>query len=107
MQPETKFKLKVQKELKAMNSVWIVKTQAVALRGIPDILGCINGFFFALELKSKNMRPTKLQEYNLNLIAMAYGLAVVAYPENWELVKQKIKELGEGTLNMIPPGKMR
>jgi len=48
-----------------------------------------------------------LQEYNLNLIAMAYGLAVVAYPENWELVKQKIKELGEGTLNMIPPGNMR
>lgn len=82
MKPETRFKAKVVKMLQEIGC-WHVKTQQVAVRGTPDILGCRNGKFFALELKAdKESKTSALQEFELSCIASNNGIALVVYPEN-------------------------
>lgn len=47
--------------------------------GIPDIIGCVEGRFVALEVKSPdgNHPVTELQEHTLKEITEAEGLAAV------------------------------
>ena len=45
--------------------------------GIPDLLGCIDGFFFAIEVKKTDGSTTKLQDRELKLIYEAGGLALI------------------------------
>ncbi len=93
MNPETKFKIKVQKDLVAARKagklphLWFFKTQEVTVRGIPDILMCLNGVFVALELKKDDKtKPEKLQEYILGRITEAKGLAFKVGPKAWPAV---------------------
>ena len=84
MKPETKFKMHVIGRLRTETDAWFFKVQQVALGGIPDIIGCWNGKFFAWELKSKCGKPSKLQLYILEKIKDAGGHTAVVYPENFE-----------------------
>jgi hypothetical protein len=43
--------------------------------GIPDYLGCYEGYFMALELKALGKKLTKLQHWNLEQIIHAGGKA--------------------------------
>ena len=45
--------------------------------GIPDIIACINGRFFAFEVKTAIGKPTKLQEATIRKILVAGGTALV------------------------------
>ena len=45
--------------------------------GIPDIIACINGRFFGFEVKTKDGKPTKLQEATIRKILAAGGTALV------------------------------
>ena len=45
--------------------------------GIPDIIACINGRFFGLEVKTEDGKPTKLQEAAIRKILAAGGTALV------------------------------
>jgi hypothetical protein len=45
--------------------------------GIPDIIACINGFFYGFEVKTDKGKPTKLQEAVMGKIQRAGGTAVV------------------------------
>lgn len=45
--------------------------------GIPDITCCIDGRFFAFEVKNKNGKATKLQEATIRKIRAAGGTAAV------------------------------
>ena len=45
--------------------------------GIPDIIACIDGRFFAFEVKTEIGKPTKLQEATIRKIRSAGGTAVV------------------------------
>lgn len=89
---ETIFKERVFSDLRALGDiVWFTKIQQVAVRGIPDILMCVNGRFMALELK----RPTKakvteLQKYNIAKINKAKGVAYEVSPKNWDMVLKQI-----------------
>ena len=47
--------------------------------GIPDILFCMKGLFGAIELKMPGNKPSKLQEYHMERIDKAGGVAFVAY----------------------------
>ena len=60
--------------------------------GIPDLLGCYAGKFFAIELKIKNNKPTELQKVRLQEIETAGGVQGVAY--NWGDVKEILKKVG-------------
>jgi Holliday junction resolvase len=74
-------------------TVWF-SIQQVAINGTPDILGCANGIFVALELKaSAKSRRSKLQEYNIKKINDAGGFARFVYPENWDYVQEELKKL--------------
>jgi len=82
---ETKFKEKVQKDLKTLNNCWFVKIQQASIRGIPDILMCLCGTFVAIELKRAEDAPrNKLQEWTLHAISHANGMSFICTPENWE-----------------------
>ena len=71
--------------LKKIDNLWLVKTQQLSVRGIPDLLGCFQGKFFAIELKDHvTSNITELQKYNLDRIRKCGGLAFVWHPENWE-----------------------
>lgn len=61
--------------------------------GIPDLICCVNGLFFALELKAENGKATPLQMYNLRKIKESGGLAMILYPSQFNQFKQFIKEV--------------
>jgi hypothetical protein len=106
MQPETRFKLRVQKRLKLVPNLWQIKVQQVALRGIPDILICYKGHFIAWELKvpPNKVKQGSLQEYNLEMIKQAGGISREVTPENFEQCLKEIlclKELPTGSINYL------
>ena len=91
--PETLFKDRVIRDLKTLNNTWFVKIQMVARRGIPDLILCINGRFFAIELKLDTTDLYPLQELTLNEIARSNGFSFVANPKNWANTFDVLKEL--------------
>jgi len=74
--------------------VWYSKIQQVSIRGTPDILLCLAGKFIAIEMKaSETAKISELQTYNLSKIQKAGGIAVVAYPENWENIYSYLTDI--------------
>lgn len=60
--------------------------------GIPDIICCISGRFFAFEVKNDKGTPTVLQEATIRKIKAAGGTAVVV--RSVEEVKRVIRRCG-------------
>ena len=77
---ETQFKQKVIDMIRTeFPAAWFKKISDRFQSGIPDILGCLNGYFFAIELKVPGGRIAPLQEHELEKIRKAGGSAIVAY----------------------------
>lgn len=93
--PETRFKERCKKDLLFLDNLWYFKTQEVAVRGIPDFIMCINGFFVAIELKKDSTAEADaLQTYTLNRIrGKGKGLSYLADPSNWESILADLKQL--------------
>jgi hypothetical protein len=69
---------------------WWIKASDRFVAGIPDILGCLNGYFVAIELKRPGSKgPTDLQAHNMRLIQDNGGIAI--WVTSLEEVKQGIK----------------
>ena len=96
MQQETQFKQRVQKDLKEVRNSWFFKTQQRSLRGIPDIIGCVNGMMIAMELKTEKGKVSPLQEHILSRINSAKGIGILVTPTNWPKVLTALKILGQG-----------
>lgn len=93
-QKESLFKEKVFRDLKELKGIWFFKSHELSLIGIPDVIGCKNGKFFALELKKDaKSKPSKMQLYIIDKIKGASGYAAVVYPEAWALVKEDLISL--------------
>lgn len=98
-QPETTFKEKVLKDLKALRNeggaIWFFKSQEIAVRGILDVIVCLNGAFWSLELKKdEHEKPDALQAHNIDLISNnANGVALVVHPKNWEKIFKTMRRL--------------
>lgn len=90
--PETRFKEKVKADLDTLERVWYLKTQEMTRRGTPDILACVNGKFFALELKVDS-RIDPLQEWNLQKIRKANGSGWEVNPTNWPELFSILKQV--------------
>ena len=98
-QPETLFKEKVQDKLKGFQDLWFVKTQMLAVMGIPDIIGVYKGRMFAWELKKDaKSPPTTLQNHVLRSISNAGGLARVVHPGNLQACLTELSEVGKKRL---------
>ena len=96
--PETIFRKKVRERLELIpNSFW-ESIQQKTICGTPDILGCINGVFVALELKSRQGRLTPLQEYKLSQIRTAGGIGLCVHPMNLEEVLLSLKNISKGAV---------
>lgn len=87
-QNETKFKERVFRRLdEVYPRAWYFKVQAGSVRGIPDVVGLVDGCFFAFELKVKEGEEGDqfpLQKYHLSKINEALGFARVVYPDTFE-----------------------
>ena len=59
--------------------------------GIPDLICCINGIYFEVELKSSTGRPTELQKHNIKLTNAANGIGIILCPEGFEQFKSIVK----------------
>jgi len=57
---------------------------------VPDIVGCYQGIFFAIECKAGKGKTTALQERELNLIRSAGGVSFVVNEENLDEVDKTI-----------------
>lgn len=97
---ETQFKKKVEQFLKD-EGIWYVKYWAGIAKdgnnytksGIPDVIACVHGHFFGIELKVHPNKPTKLQEYNIRKIEESDGIAMVLYPEDFETFKNLCRRI--------------
>ena len=70
---------------------WTVKTITTNKNGTSDILACYKGRFIAIEVKRPGLlrNVSKLQQYQINRINEAGGLAFAA--DSLETVKEIIK----------------
>lgn len=95
--PETVFRQnKVVPFLRKLKHAWFESIQQVGISGSPDILLCIRGKFVALELKNRGEKARPLQQFKLDSIAKAGGISLVADPDNWEKIKNKLIILDQG-----------
>ena len=94
--PEGKFQDKVIRYLKTLTNCWYFKVFGGGMfqrAGIPDIVGCYYGRFFALELKAENGKPSQLQLYNLEKINKAGGYGRLLYPSEFEEFKGEFEDV--------------
>ena len=58
---------------------YVVKVISASKSGVPDLIGCYEGKFFAIEVKTPTTmnNVSKLQEYNLDLVLEAGGSSTV------------------------------
>lgn len=81
MTPETKLKNQVITYFKGLKKFWYFKVWQgpFSKAGIPDIIGCYRGVFFAIELKSKKGSVSALQRITMQMIKYAGGQTAVCY----------------------------
>jgi len=81
--PEVKVKRKVVAQLKALGAYYFYPvTGGYGGSGVPDIVGCYKGKFFAIECKAGKNRPTPLQQKNIDAIAAQGGAVWVVNEDN-------------------------
>ena len=84
--PEKRFENKVKKYLES-HGYWFIKYWAGAeytKEGIPDILACIKGYFYGIEIKADTGKPKLLQLINLTKIREAGGKGILLYPKDFD-----------------------
>lgn len=100
MAAEKNFENKIKNFLKEQDA-WFIKYWAgsrFTKDGVPDILACVNGYFVAIEVKAPNGKPSELQKYNVRKINEAMGIAVILYPDDFNLFKNLVESLIHGRL---------
>ena len=83
MTPEAKVKKKVVDVLKKGGAYYFFPaTGGYGRSGVPDIIGCYRGLFFAIECKAGTNKPTALQEVEMKKIREASGQVLVVNEDN-------------------------
>jgi Holliday junction resolvase len=94
MTPEKKVKDKVVAILKAYGAYYFYPvTSGYGASGVPDIVGCHNEKFFAIECKAGKNIPTALQERNMQKIRESGGVAIVVNEDNIKDVEVMLDKL--------------
>lgn len=94
MTPEAKVKKRVVDQLKLLGAYYFYPvTGGYGSSGVPDIVGCYNGRFFAIECKAGTNKPTALQQKNIDAIRKSGGEALVINESNMMEVTQWIAGL--------------
>ena len=71
---------RIGRELDRLDRCWWMNVHGGPFQrsGVPDIVGVIDGRFFAIEVKADDGRLTRLQEATIQDIERSGGLAIVA-----------------------------
>ena len=94
MTPEKKVKTKVVAILKEFGAYYFYPvTGGYGASGVPDIVGCYKGNFFAVECKAGKGKTTALQEKNITQIKATGGLAIVVNEDNIEDVGNLMRQI--------------
>ena len=98
---ETQLVTSLLKTLKQHGFFWKASDKYHA--GIPDIIGCCQGRFVAIEAKIDSNKPTPLQTYYIEKIRECGGFAeVVTYVNSKRIYRiQNIETTKEGVLEWI------
>lgn len=92
--PEVKVKKRVVAQLKELGAYYFYPvTGGYGGSGVPDIVGCYKGKFFAIECKAGKNKPTALQQKNIDSIIAKGGVALVVNEENIDDVRHALGEL--------------
>lgn len=92
---ETLFGERVDRDLRTLKRAWFTNIQQVAIRGIPDRVGVVNGQFVAIELKTNTGVLDALQRYVLTKIREAGGYPCAVTPDTWDKCFETLQELDE------------
>ena len=94
MTPEAKVKSRAKEILDKLGAYYFMPaTGGYGRSGIPDIVGCLNGVFFAIECKAGRGIPTALQEREINKIRNAGGHAWLVNETNVDQLSETVREL--------------
>jgi Holliday junction resolvase len=86
--PERKVKDRVVVQLKELGAYYFYPvTSGFGASGVPDIIACYKGKFFAFECKANGNKPTALQQLNIDRINGAGGTALVINEDNMDKIK--------------------
>ena len=88
---ETLFKERIAPQLKKLGK--FTKIQQVVICGTPDFIGCINGIYIELELKTLQGSASKLQEVSLARTLKNGGIALQVSPANWSEIYSYLASL--------------
>ena len=89
MTPEKRVKKAVQKQLDLLGAYYFFPaTGGFGRSGVPDIIGCYQGAFFAIECKAGKNTTTALQARELANIRLSGGAAIVVNEDNMNEVQQ-------------------
>lgn len=91
--PENKVKRKVTEVLKKYDAYYFFPAMgAFGRAGIPDIIGCYRGYYFAVECKAGKGKTTALQEAEIEKIRKAGGKAFVINESNIDMLEIYLEE---------------
>lgn len=90
-QREARFKVKVKKQLETLPNSWWLVTNPLFAAGTPDLIGCYQGEFYAIELKVDNNDATTIQKHVLAKIAEAGGCTYVVNEKGFELLFKELQ----------------
>lgn len=92
--PEAKVKAKVRTILNKYNAYhFMPATGGYGRSGVPDLVGCYRGYFFAIECKAGKNTTTALQELELSKIRHAGGWSIVVNEDNIQEVEQWLQRV--------------
>jgi len=94
MTPEKKVKTKVVAVLKTFGAYYFYPVAGgYGASGVPDIVGCYRGKFFAIECKAGKGKTTALQVKNIAQIIATGGKAIVVNEDNIDHVRYLLGEM--------------
>lgn len=80
MQPEAKIGKKIREYIEnAGGFVFKVHGGPQMMAGLPDLIACIQGLFFGIEVKQPGQKPTARQEFVHRMIRRSGGVVIVAH----------------------------
>lgn len=82
--------------LKTLRNTAHFPIQQLSILGDADFILCSSGFFVWLELKKDGEELRRLQEYKASWVKQTGGIALVARPDNWDMVRAFLKLLDGG-----------
>jgi hypothetical protein len=98
-QPEARLQKKMREQLQEeLGGFWFkVWGGPLQQRGIPDLIGCVEGLFFAIEVKYGRGRPSEIQVETIKRIQVyGKGCSFIAWdiPSAIEAVRDHLEQAG-------------